>query len=958
MNLEEIKYDAFISYRHTELDQFAAVTLHKELEAFRLPKAILKQLEKKGIGKKKIERVFRDRDELPITNNLADPITNALRNADFLLVICSPRLKESLWCRKEIETFISMHGREHVFAVLIEGEPAESFPEELLYEEKKIFNENGEERIERIPIEPLAADIRGKNKKEMRKKIKEEVLRLAAPMFGCSYDDLKQRHKERFLRRVITAACVISTIFGSFGLISTTMALRIQKQSQQIQEQSVEIQAQAEQIEIQYQEALKTNARQLAEDAFDYMDNGDMTNAIKTAYDALTQVDGADMPYTAEAEYALSTALQTYRNGSQILPQRLLVQDSQINFCKLSPDKKTLMIVDIFGNLSVYDPLTGNELYHVEMTGNTTYLSEGRVCFVGNTQIAYPTENSLVIYNFESKELREFENDWSSDLWADNNGDYLAVVDYDEMTIYDAEMMEPVFEMQLDSGESFQIEGEFSKKSPGLFAVEYNTLERACGFLLINVEEQTFVKKETPLHSITDMYFDEGDFFYCGYYDMDTIQGSLYCTDLNGNVKWEHSVDGLPKNILTFGEEKEDKLAYTKYGAMVVLYKEDGSLMAQEDLGREITNYCGYVNSDYLTLMTREGEYYYYSPITEMATTYVGKFVTNSDNLKEFYFGNGYFVSVAHVNNSAAVYQFAKGKNLNLLVESDDMLMNSKMSPSGEYMVSEIYGTGYSQILVSNVSDGSQVAEIVLEDSICDFDINVYDELVVITRNSVEIYSLEDGTVLQKESTSSENSRLINGGQAYVTYEEDKVYIKDVKSQKVLNEVAEKRIVKNGLFASTVDEMGEYYAFCDEDNKKIIIGSFAGDFSIEIPINVNAIESLSLAPQAKAIFITYLDENVEAYDITTGNLLTSYGILEGGVEDVTELTNIHCMLLKNINNAYLVNDQLEVIAFLQGYTDYSEKNDSFILDDSYYVYEVKRRQLEDLLNDAELYLAK
>ena len=104
--------------------------------------------------------------------------------------------------------------------------------------------------------------------------------------------------------------------------------------------------------------------------------------------------------------------------------------------------------------------------------------------------------------------------------------------------------------------------------------------------------------------------------------------------------------------------------------------------------------------------------------------------------------------------------------------------------------------------------------------------------------------------------------------------------------------------------------------------------------------------------------VTYLDENVEAYDITTGNLLTSYGILEGGVEDVTELTNIHCMLLKNINNAYLVNDQLEVIAFLQGYTDYSEKNDSFILDDSYYVYEVKRRQLEDLLNDAELYLAK
>ena len=48
MNLQEIEYDAFISYRHSELDQFVAVTLHKELEAFKLPKAIRNQLLAKG----------------------------------------------------------------------------------------------------------------------------------------------------------------------------------------------------------------------------------------------------------------------------------------------------------------------------------------------------------------------------------------------------------------------------------------------------------------------------------------------------------------------------------------------------------------------------------------------------------------------------------------------------------------------------------------------------------------------------------------------------------------------------------------------------------------------------------------------------------------------------------------------------------------------------------------------
>ena len=122
-------YDAFISYRHTETDKFVAENLIKQLEAFKLPRSVAKKLKGK---KTKIERVFRDREELPLTNNLEEPIVEALQSSEWLIVICSPRLPESMWCKKEIETFISLRGREHVLAVLIEGEPSESFPEELL----------------------------------------------------------------------------------------------------------------------------------------------------------------------------------------------------------------------------------------------------------------------------------------------------------------------------------------------------------------------------------------------------------------------------------------------------------------------------------------------------------------------------------------------------------------------------------------------------------------------------------------------------------------------------------------------------------------------------------------------------------------------------------------------------------------------------------------------------------
>ena len=66
----------------------------------------------------------------------------------------------------------------------------------------------------------------------------EELLRLTAAMFQCGYDDLKQRHKEQKMKKMLTASLAASAIFLAFGAVSTTMAIRIQSQKEQIQAQS------------------------------------------------------------------------------------------------------------------------------------------------------------------------------------------------------------------------------------------------------------------------------------------------------------------------------------------------------------------------------------------------------------------------------------------------------------------------------------------------------------------------------------------------------------------------------------------------------------------------------------------------------------------------------------------------------------------------------------------------
>ena len=58
-------YNAFISYRHHPDDIRVASEIHRALERFHVPASI-----RKKYGK--IERLFRDKEELPITSNLTD----------------------------------------------------------------------------------------------------------------------------------------------------------------------------------------------------------------------------------------------------------------------------------------------------------------------------------------------------------------------------------------------------------------------------------------------------------------------------------------------------------------------------------------------------------------------------------------------------------------------------------------------------------------------------------------------------------------------------------------------------------------------------------------------------------------------------------------------------------------------------------------------------------------------
>ena len=221
-----VKYDAFISYRPCKPDSEIASKLHKKLESYRLPKDVAKK-----VGKKSLNRVFRDEAELAVSDDLSESIEEAISNSKYLIAICSPEYLNSNWCMKEIEAFLKHSDRKHILLVLANGEPVDAFPEILKYDESIDFDDNGNEIIVKKPVEPLAADCRGENAKDRSNAVENAVLRLMASMIGVGYDDLNQRHRKEQNRKRTTRTLIAFSILGIFFAVCLFFLIKISKQN-------------------------------------------------------------------------------------------------------------------------------------------------------------------------------------------------------------------------------------------------------------------------------------------------------------------------------------------------------------------------------------------------------------------------------------------------------------------------------------------------------------------------------------------------------------------------------------------------------------------------------------------------------------------------------------------------------------------------------------------------------
>lgn len=226
---KQSKYVAFISYRHILPDMDVAREVHRLIEEFKVPKELDPEGKYQGL------RVFRDREELT-TEDLSDSIDKALAESEYLIVICSKRTPASFWCTREVEEFLKTHSGDRIIPILVEGEPEDSFSEPL----KNLKKKDREDKLELLaadvrpqPVkqpsfvgyEVLTDDTKQRElTKESLKILKQsEIYRIMATILGVSYGDLKQRQKERRMKRIMAASATAAAILLIFGLAMTSL---------------------------------------------------------------------------------------------------------------------------------------------------------------------------------------------------------------------------------------------------------------------------------------------------------------------------------------------------------------------------------------------------------------------------------------------------------------------------------------------------------------------------------------------------------------------------------------------------------------------------------------------------------------------------------------------------------------------------------------------------------------
>ena len=406
-------YTAFISYRHKPLDISVAEKLQRMIERYRIPRALRKN------GQAHLGLVFRDRDELPLSNHLTQDIYTALDHSQYLIVVCTPDTPHSLWVRQEIEYFIKQHGRHRILTVLAAGTAEESIPDIIT----TTYDEDGKTVLD--VVEPMCAYLSDDTPKKVLRNLKTEFLRLVAAILECPYDALYQRRK-KYVRRLATAA-----VGGTVAILLTVIALLVGWNR--------DVTALNEQITQQLRDSQFRESQVVAMLSRQELEAGNKSDVVLQDILSVLPSENNDRAYAPDAVKVLSEFLGVYDVGSYGFGKSIQ-HNAEIVSMYPSPDGRDILVIDTLGYVTLYDLQSGNRKWEI-MLSYYSGLTQGQVGAVefrsADNQIMVSFMSTCVYLDYTTGQ--ELDIEYKEEGWSDYRSTRYTQSDVDCVAHYSGE---------------------------------------------------------------------------------------------------------------------------------------------------------------------------------------------------------------------------------------------------------------------------------------------------------------------------------------------------------------------------------------------------------------------------------------------------------------------------------------------------------------------------------------
>ena len=664
MENKEYLYDAFISYRHLPIDAWAAEKVHKTLETYRLPKKLARKLGRTGSV-----RIFRDKEELVSSGDLAGELRKALECSRYLILICSSKTIESEWVMKEVQTFKNLGRQSQILILLVEGKPDTALPQILRVHEKQITLPDGSEIVTTEEVEPLAADIRGKTKREREKKFKSEILRIIAPVMGCSYDELKQRQKERTQKKIAIGSLIAALGIVAFGIYN---AWRVS------------------QIESQMRAKLAVQSRALADQSVRLLEKGDRMRALLVALEALPKnIANPERPMMDEVQYALSNALYTYNFDMGMRADKTLEYSNVIKRAILSPNGSKAFTVSEDDHFQIWDMTTSEIIINLPLVSSYYYKDFAK--FIDEEHILIYDDGKLQLMSIVDEKVVWEKPITDEDYTVFNDGT-IGVCNEEQIVLLDSSNGNELFSQSLPEGDYYyawsMTKDESSKQmlvgsGDRLFLIDTaegkildaRQLEEECVSNITASSDGMFIVTLNPMYE--DMLaelMEEGNAKLEGI----TYDGKAMTT------KWKRDFGQGDLSLLGVSDDGEETITVVQGQRFFVIDHTTGESIREYVQSAKITGYTCLGNSAYVA--SEDGNVRLLTFEDALTMNYMDMAIEHEGNITSFDFKNGMTIMTVEGEKRVYIYKWLTGQEETQIKEKDEFIFDIGCDRQRDYL--------------------------------------------------------------------------------------------------------------------------------------------------------------------------------------------------------------------------------------------------------------------------------